>query len=719
MSTASRNRLVVFVVFGFIPFFALPARAMDAELVFKKVAPSVVLIRDAEGFGSGVVLDASGLIITNFHVVNTPLPMEVLAEVSKGGKRVKEKLKVEKIVGIHPTYDMALIKVDPKVVRLFPIQKSSRALNTGENCFVIGNPSGAGGKALQNSITTGIISSAERTLEDKTYIQVSAQINPGNSGGALVDKNGMLIGVVTFKIDQAEGLGFAIPMSTYNQTDFKTVAERKVNKELSRQYAKAGGEYYDLSRRATGEDKELAIYLAYLCYRKPTIPRTGIPADAPERVKVLVEDLYSWKPHRRAEAAKKLGDMGEAAGPAAPFLRAMIGDSVHFERYGFRLSVAGYPGKDAAVALLKIDPAAAGKLIELLDDKAPDGKDRHAMTNAALGLALERKAEAIPRLLEFLKKDDRDVRLLGAYTLGRMGHSASTDAFAKLLEEKDGAFRARVAAAAGDAGVRTMTPALVKLLGEKDGAVRSQAAWGLRMMKDPDATKPLIETLKDDEPWIRAQAADGLGLLEAESAVDALCEALEKDRDPYVRDRAARALWRIGDIKTIPLLREKLEDPDEGVRWSARLALASMTFSPTGGLPGGIGAMNIDKVVRRVADTGREGVEWIVYERKFVARAEKDALRNFLGFMRAREYDSIKVNGLHFMEDSVWAATDKGAFRYERKAGAWVEYAVKREHIGVPVTSIRPDDDGNLVFAVVVDGKNIECTFDTETGTWK
>jgi tetratricopeptide (TPR) repeat protein len=245
------------------------ALAIDAAEVFKSAGPSVVLIKDAEGFGSGVVLSSDGLILTCYHVVNTPLKQTVVAEVTRAGQRSKQEFTDLKIEGVHPKYDLALVRIRlPSGTAMVPPQKSARrTLDTGEECFVIGNPSGAAGKALENSISKGIVSSAERAIDDLRYIQVTAQINPGNSGGALCDRNGHLAGIVTFKIDQAEGLGFAIPIGGMKTADFIAPKERKGNLEQYTKYEKAGTKWFDIARRVSGDRRDAALYLAYVCFR--------------------------------------------------------------------------------------------------------------------------------------------------------------------------------------------------------------------------------------------------------------------------------------------------------------------------------------------------------------------------------------------------------------------------------------------------------------------
>jgi hypothetical protein len=245
------------------------ASAADAESVFKSVSPSVVMIKDLEGFGSGVVLTSDGLIVTCYHVVNTPLKQTVIAEVRRMGETSRQEFTNVKLVGVHPTYDLALIQVQapPGVTFVVPPKSAGRPISTGEDCFVIGNPSGAAGKALENSITRGIVSAADRAVDDQRFIQISAPVNPGNSGGALCDKNGVLVGIVTFKIDQAEGLGFAIPITNTRRTDFVPARDRKGDKAKGIKYEEAGTRWYEVAMRSEGDRREAAMGLAYVCFR--------------------------------------------------------------------------------------------------------------------------------------------------------------------------------------------------------------------------------------------------------------------------------------------------------------------------------------------------------------------------------------------------------------------------------------------------------------------
>ena len=166
--------------------------------------------------GSGVIVDASGYIMTNAHVVEgaqrirvaLPLPMSDSAgQVPIGKRRILE----AKLIGQHKETDLALLKIDD--TDLPTLQLGSRQPpHVGQLVFAIGSPEG-----LQNSVTMGVVSALARQADASkplTYIQTDAPINPGNSGGPLVDMNGAVLGINTFILSQgggSEGLGFAIP----------------------------------------------------------------------------------------------------------------------------------------------------------------------------------------------------------------------------------------------------------------------------------------------------------------------------------------------------------------------------------------------------------------------------------------------------------------------------------------------------------------------------
>ena len=137
-----------------------------------------------------------------------------------GAEQVTVKLKdgrtlVGKVLGADPVTDVAVVKIEADNLPTVTLGDSER-LQVGEWAIAIGNPLG-----LDNTVTTGIISATSRAssqigVPDKrvNFIQTDAAINPGNSGGPLLNPQGEVIGINTAMIQNAQGLGFAIPINT-------------------------------------------------------------------------------------------------------------------------------------------------------------------------------------------------------------------------------------------------------------------------------------------------------------------------------------------------------------------------------------------------------------------------------------------------------------------------------------------------------------------------
>ena len=211
--------------------FGVELRGLSAglEILSDTVSPSVVEI-SASGYGplqdggptkvssvvgrrrstgSGVIVDPNGYILTNAHVVaNTQRVRVSIPE--RAGERGSAWVDA-KIVGQDEETDLALLKVERTGLPALAFG-NSEALKQGQMVVALGSPMG-----LKNSMTMGVLSSAQRQLREEdpmTYLQTDATINPGNSGGPLVDLQGRLIGINTFILTQSggsEGLGFAIP----------------------------------------------------------------------------------------------------------------------------------------------------------------------------------------------------------------------------------------------------------------------------------------------------------------------------------------------------------------------------------------------------------------------------------------------------------------------------------------------------------------------------
>lgn len=169
-----------------------------------------------EGSGSGWIYDDLGHVVTNYHVIEESDRIRVTTFDG-------ESLPAE-VIGVDPQNDIAVLKIRAASDSLVPLKLGdSGALRVGQKALAIGNPFG-----LERTLTVGIISSLNRTLESKSskgrmiksVIQVDAALNQGNSGGPLFDSSGELIGMntaiasVNQQSAQNSGVGFAVPVNT-------------------------------------------------------------------------------------------------------------------------------------------------------------------------------------------------------------------------------------------------------------------------------------------------------------------------------------------------------------------------------------------------------------------------------------------------------------------------------------------------------------------------
>jgi S1-C subfamily serine protease len=161
-----------------------------------------------QGTGSGFLVDDSGRILTNNHVVAGAEELEVtLTDQSKYHARVLAR---------DPANDVALIQISPRKKLAFLRLGDSDPLQVGQKVLAIGNPFG-----LEGTLTTGVISSLGRSLRDESgrtlenMIQTDAAINPGNSGGPLLDSRGNVIAINTAIYGPGSniGIGFAMPIN--------------------------------------------------------------------------------------------------------------------------------------------------------------------------------------------------------------------------------------------------------------------------------------------------------------------------------------------------------------------------------------------------------------------------------------------------------------------------------------------------------------------------
>jgi putative serine protease PepD len=206
----------------------LPANNTSVAAVADELLPSVVHIKVSGGgqqaTGSGFLIDEAGHVVTNNHVVELASDAGDISVVT-----VDEEERDASIVGRSPSYDLAVLRIDPDGLTPASVGTSA-TLRVGEPVVAIGSPLG-----LTSTVTTGIVSALDRPVTaggsgESSYmsaIQTDAAINPGNSGGPLVNLHGQVIGINSAIVSLGStlggesgniGLGFAIPIDQVRRT---------------------------------------------------------------------------------------------------------------------------------------------------------------------------------------------------------------------------------------------------------------------------------------------------------------------------------------------------------------------------------------------------------------------------------------------------------------------------------------------------------------------
>ncbi|MFZ8928722.1 MAG: S1C family serine protease [Pseudohongiellaceae bacterium] len=195
--------------------------------IFKQASASVVYVTNTayrrsgifslnlqeipQGAGTGFVWDKSGLVVTNFHVIQGASKVTITLQDQSTWEAT--------LVGRSPDKDLALLRIDAPADKLYPLPLGdSSTLEVGRKVIAIGNPFG-----LDTTLTVGVVSALGREINSLTnrtirdVIQTDAAINPGNSGGPLLNSLGQLVGVNTQIVSPSgayAGIGFAIPVNT-------------------------------------------------------------------------------------------------------------------------------------------------------------------------------------------------------------------------------------------------------------------------------------------------------------------------------------------------------------------------------------------------------------------------------------------------------------------------------------------------------------------------
>lgn len=183
------------------------------------------------GLGSGVIIDPSGYIVTNNHVVEKATEVKVTL--------LDKREYTAKVIGADPQTDIAVVKIEASDLRAMPLGDAT-STRVGDLCFAIGNPFGQ-----DHTVTMGIISAKGRSLPGEggthiqDFLQTDAAINPGNSGGALINSRGQLIGINTAILTGGSsfggeggniGIGFAVPVNMARSVMDQIIKTGKVSR---------------------------------------------------------------------------------------------------------------------------------------------------------------------------------------------------------------------------------------------------------------------------------------------------------------------------------------------------------------------------------------------------------------------------------------------------------------------------------------------------------
>ena len=188
--------------------------------IFKENSKAVVVVTaydengNAINQGSGFIVRRDGAVVTNYHVISKARSIKV-----KAGDKVFD---VEGLIFTDKENDLVILKARAKnmpVVKLGVIEKA----NIGEHIYVISSPVG-----LENTISDGLLSGIREIDEKREVLQITAPVSPGSSGGPVFNINGEAIGVVTFLIQEAQNLNFAMPVELIkDKISSKSVTEIK------------------------------------------------------------------------------------------------------------------------------------------------------------------------------------------------------------------------------------------------------------------------------------------------------------------------------------------------------------------------------------------------------------------------------------------------------------------------------------------------------------
>jgi HEAT repeat protein len=347
-----------------------------------------------------------------------------------------------------------------------------------------------------------------------------------------------------------------------------------------------------------------------IVYAQPKISKEKIPSDIHSEVKKQIERLYSSDPVERGYGAYYLGEMGENAISAIPFLIGMLYDSPPLAaRYVWQTNWwKTSPGQEAAEAVVKIDKSAVNLLLNTLKNKDPNVR-----MNAILALGEIRNVQAVEPLISALKDKDPGVRTRAAEALMKIPDNRAVEPLIIALKDEYPGVRMNAALAMGGINDKRLVEPLISVLNDNVMLVRRYAAMSLINIGDSRAVEPLIKLLNDEDSNTRVCAASALGKIKDKRAVEPLIALLNNKEgrlttkggqedmgsvqrieagwhtpsgsDSNARGSAALALGEIGGAEAINALVKALRDSDFVVSANAVLALEKITKQTFGPQP--------------------------------------------------------------------------------------------------------------------------------------
>lgn len=234
-------------------------RGVGGIKVYKEAAPSVVLVVTNEGIGSGSVLDKSGRVLTNWHVIKGYERVAVFFKPEKDIKLKKENAYTAKVIKVDEVSDLALLKIERPPSKISMVKLGSiQNIEVAQEVHAIGHPEGeiwTYTKGTISQIRPEYEWSTDNRIKHRTkVIQTQTPINPGNSGGPLLNDNAELIGINSFT-KRGEGLNFAVAVDVikrFLESKGNRIAQRPLPKKTSKTDILKNAKYYELDLNEDG-----------------------------------------------------------------------------------------------------------------------------------------------------------------------------------------------------------------------------------------------------------------------------------------------------------------------------------------------------------------------------------------------------------------------------------------------------------------------------------